>query len=146
MTDRRKRWMLALTLEAAGCNWHICANDDLDFELAAPDDEITVIVRACAEHGKGDLEVALELDLADEADAPIVVEVEGLLLHPTDRMSWSGGSGFSDSITEHVCGPGDRITVRRFDDQASTTLTGTFSVSASVPHGRSCSASLELEQ
>jgi hypothetical protein len=144
VTEARTRFVLLLG--AAGCNWHVCAEDELDFQLAEPGDEITVIVRACAENDRGGFEVSMELDAPDMVTAPIVVEVDDLQLHPGDQTSWSGGSGFGDAITREVCDRGDRITLRRLDDASGSPVTGTFSLTTDAPHGRSCTASLELEQ
>ena len=143
MTRPLARHLVPALSVLLGCNWTPCADETVDFTLAAPGDAVEIVVRACGPRRGADLELSITLETDHEPMEPLAVAIDGVSISATPD-GWAGGDGFSDLVTDADCDPGRRITVQRVDSDDSVRFTGTLTAEMSARPHHSCSATITV--
>ncbi len=133
-----------VSVTAPACNWHECASETVEFELAAPGDAVEIVIEACPDR-RGSAELFITLGAEGESSQPLAVSVDGVGIGVDgDGDGWAGGDGSSEIVGSADCDPGRRVTVRRLDSDPGVTFAGTVTIEMEAPPRHSCTAAITV--
>jgi hypothetical protein len=120
---------------AASCTPDLCDSETVEFELAAPGDAVEIVLGGCPDGGGASLSITLSTQ--GDTSKPLAVNVDGVPID-ADGDEWAGNN------VSMGCGTGERVTVRRLDNNPEVSLTGTVSVEMYAPPRGSCTAEITV--
>jgi len=120
---------------ASSCSPQLCDSETVEFELAAPGDAVEIVLGGCPD-GR-DASLSITLSTQGDTSKPLAVIVDGIPIFP-DGDEWSSNDA---SIG---CDTGERVTVRRLDNNPEVSFTGTVSVEMYAPPRDACTAEITV--